>query len=155
MPPGQVNIHSCTLEPQLQMTCSPAPFPASPKEREPVPESFRENGPSSRTNGTAQGKRKLQGTSESKQACCEAGDRKQEGWSARCPEIRGILARCPAAPAVTDWATSRRSVSWPPLMVPALSGFLLSQAPRNWRKALRGRITDVATDRHWGNTRRS
>lgn len=99
MPPGQVNIHSSTLEPQLQKTRSPTPFPASPKEREPVPESFRENGPSSRSNGTAQGKRKPQGTSESKQACCEAGERKQEGWSARCPEIRGIVARCPAAPA--------------------------------------------------------
>lgn len=86
--------------------CSPAAFLASPREREPVPESFRENVPSSRTNGTAQ-----EGRSEVRspnRPAAKAEERKREGWSAKHPEIREILAGRPnCTSTITDFQEVR------------------------------------------------
>lgn len=60
---------------------------------EPIPESYRENGPNSRTNGTARG------TQSPNRPAGKVEEKKQEGWSAKCPGIKRILARRPTAPA--------------------------------------------------------
>lgn len=99
-------------------TFSPATFLASSHKRELVPESFRENGPSSRTNGTAQGKGRPE-VLKSKQACC--GGEEARGLVSQVSRDQKDPGQAPnCTSTIIDWAISRRFVSWPPLYSPGL-----------------------------------